>query len=180
MTTDLLTSDAFAVFGLPRRFQVDKVDLRGRYQTLMRAHHPDTIASSASAMDKLRQQQIATRINTAHDTLADPLRRAQCLLTLLGHEAENHKRSLPNAFLLEQLTWREKIDETSSTTALMAMTDELAQHEADCQQQLQQLFAQHEGRHTLSDQAAAAIGLCLRQWQFWRKLTEAIDEKLDD
>jgi molecular chaperone HscB len=80
--------------------------------------------------------QWATRANEAYTTLKDPLRRARYLCELHGVDLETESNTaMPKEFLMEQMQWREALDEAremASAKALDALADELlrAQTEA--------------------------------------------------
>jgi molecular chaperone HscB len=59
--------------------------------------------------------QWATRANEAYQTLRDPLKRATYLLHLRGIDvqAENNT-AMPPAFLMQQMEWRESLDDAKA------------------------------------------------------------------
>src|SRR5882672_9776141 len=80
----------FELFGLPARFAVD-----------------------AAALDAERRvsMQLATRVNEAYQTLKSPLRRAVYILQLRGVDPEfETNTAMPPEFLMEQMSWRERIE----------------------------------------------------------------------
>ena len=66
------------------------------------------------------------RINEAYQRLKDPLKRAAYLCELLGApvRAEDNT-AMPTAFLMQQMEWRESLDDASSESALDALDDEV-------------------------------------------------------
>ena len=66
--------------------------------------------------------QWAVRVNEAYARLGDPLRRAAylCELAQVPIEAEDNT-AMPAEFLMQQLTWRESLDEASSRISLESL-----------------------------------------------------------
>lgn len=138
-----LQSDDFELFELPRAFAVDRSELDERWKNLQREAHPDRYAA-ADAPAQRRAMQWSVRINEAYQRLKDPLRRAAYLCELHGApiQAENNT-AMPAAFLMQQMEWREALDEATTLAQLEAMADDVAaarrkmlaelQHTADVQ-----------------------------------------------
>ena len=80
---DLFSRDHFALFGLPRRFEIDERALESRYHELQSAAHPDRHAHRAEQERRLSMQW-ATRINEGYRLLRSSLSRARYLLELEG------------------------------------------------------------------------------------------------
>jgi molecular chaperone HscB len=105
--------DAFAVFGLPRRFAVDLADLEKRYRELSRRHHPDRFAT-APAAERVRALGATTQLNDAYRLLKRPDARAQHLLSLAGMGITDADR-LPEDFLVDVLELREELSEARAS-----------------------------------------------------------------
>ncbi len=120
-----LTSDDFELFGLPRRFAQDRAALDGRWRALQAEVHPDRFASEGAAAQRVAVQ-YAVRVNEAYQRLKDPLRRAAYLCELAGQpvDAENNT-AMPPAFLMQQMAWREALDEAEGAEAVQALSDEV-------------------------------------------------------
>lgn len=102
--------DYFTLFSLPIHFNVDISALSSRYQELQRQYHPDRYAT-ASESEKRQSIQQTAMINDAYQTLKDPLRRAEYLLSLHGFDVRNEQQTMRDtAFLMEQLELREELD----------------------------------------------------------------------
>ena len=78
-----LDSDDFDIFGLPRRFALDRAELDARRRRLQAEVHPDRFAAADPASRRLAMQR-AVRVNEAYERLKDPLRRAASLCELNG------------------------------------------------------------------------------------------------
>jgi molecular chaperone HscB len=76
-----------------------------------------------------------------HPRLLDPLARAAYLCELRGAAigAESNTR-MPASFLMEQMEWREALDEASDTAALEAVLDRTLDREAAMVAELQRLL----------------------------------------
>jgi molecular chaperone HscB len=104
-------TDHFAIFGLPRRFEVAVPDLEKRFRELSFQVHPDRFARKAPRERRLALER-STALNDAYRTLKDPLRRATYLLSLNGLKVESESGGsamgqLPPEFLEEIMELRE-------------------------------------------------------------------------
>lgn len=121
-----LQSNDFEIFGLNPRFAVDRAALDARWKDLQREAHPDRFAT-ADAQSQRQAMQWSVRINEAYQRLKDPLKRAAYLCELHGApiQAENNT-AMPAAFLMQQMQWREDLDEASGLEDLERMADDVA------------------------------------------------------
>ena len=121
-----LAADDFELFGLPRRFAVDRADLDARRRALQGEVHPDRFAGADAAARRAAMQS-AVRVNEAHARLADPLKRAAYLCELAGTpiRAEDNT-AMPLEFLNEQMAWRESLDDAGSLDEVETVAGELA------------------------------------------------------
>jgi molecular chaperone HscB len=120
-----LQSTDFELFGLPRQFAQDRSAIDARWKELQREAHPDKFAAQGAAAQRIAMQW-SVRINEAYQRLKDPLRRAAYLCELQGApiNAENNT-AMPAEFLMEQMAWREELDEARGESDLYALNDEL-------------------------------------------------------
>lgn len=121
----LLSLDDFALFGLPRRFALDRGELDARRRALQAEVHPDRFAAADAAARRAAMQS-AVRVNEAYERLADPLKRAAYLCQLAGVpvRAEDNT-AMPAEFLHRQMEWRESLEEAESRAAVDAVAHEL-------------------------------------------------------
>ncbi len=106
-----LNQNHFDLFNLPRTFAVDAAVLDARYRELQREVHPDRFATASDAERRLSMQ-MATQVNEAYRTLKAPLPRARYLLELGGVDvAAETSITMPADFLMEQMEWREGLEE---------------------------------------------------------------------
>jgi molecular chaperone HscB len=122
---DLSYSD-FELFGLPQQFAQDRSAIDARWKELQREAHPDKFAAQGGAAQRVALQW-SVRINEAYQRLKDPLKRAAYLCELLGApiDAENNT-SMPAAFLMQQMEWREALEEADGEDELEAIAGQLA------------------------------------------------------
>jgi molecular chaperone HscB len=120
-----LQSSDFALFGLPERFNQDRSAIDARWKELQREAHPDKFAAQGAAAQRVAMQW-SVRINEAYQRLKDPLKRAAYLCELRGApiNAENNT-AMPAEFLMEQMAWRESLDEAQSGVDLDVLDGEL-------------------------------------------------------
>ena len=116
-----LDDDDFTLMGLPRRFALDRSELDGRWKALQGEVHPDRFVSDGAAAQRVAMQW-AVRVNEAYQRLKDPLKRAAYLCELHGAPVNaEHNTAMPAAFLMQQMEWRESLDDAVGTEALEAL-----------------------------------------------------------
>src|ERR1700750_486023 len=116
-----LNDSHFDLFGLPAQFALDASALDHAYRTVQAQVHPDRFAAAGDAQKRIAMQW-ATRTNEAYQTLRDPLKRATYMLSLRGIDvgAENNTAMEP-AFLMQQMEWRENIEDAAGAKNLGAL-----------------------------------------------------------
>jgi molecular chaperone HscB len=121
-----LQSNDFELFELPLAYALDRAQLDERWKSLQREVHPDRHAA-ADAQTQRQAMQWSVRINEAYQRLKDPLQRAAYLCELHGAtiQAENNT-AMPAAFLMQQMAWREALDEATTAAQLEDMADEVS------------------------------------------------------
>ena len=122
-----LDSDDFVLFDLPRRFALDPLMLDARRRDLQAQVHPDRFVAQGPAAQRVAMQW-AVRVNEAWRRLKDPLQRAAYLCKLGGVDigAENNT-AMPTVFLVEQMQWRETLDDAASPADVQALAAQVAQ-----------------------------------------------------
>jgi molecular chaperone HscB len=121
-----LQSTDFEIFAIEPLFGLDRAVLDARWKDLQREAHPDRFAT-ADAQSQRQAMQWSVRINEAYQRLKDPLKRAAYLCELNGApiQAENNT-AMPAAFLIQQMQWREDLDEANGLSDLERMADDVA------------------------------------------------------
>jgi len=127
-----LQSNDFELFGLSPQFEQDRTAIDARWKELQREAHPDKFAAQGAAAQRVAMQW-SVRINEAYQRLKEPLRRAAylCELNAAPVNAENNT-AMPAAFLMQQMEWREALDDANSPADLDALGVQVlaARHEA--------------------------------------------------
>jgi molecular chaperone HscB len=119
-----LQSTDFELFQLPVQFAQTRAVIDARWKELQREAHPDKFAAQGAAAQRLAMQW-SVRINEAYQRLKDPLKRASylCELHAAPITAENNT-AMPPAFLIQQMEWREALEDASSLAQLEAIAAE--------------------------------------------------------
>jgi molecular chaperone HscB len=158
----------FELFNLPQQFAVDAGALDSAYRDVQGRVHPDKFVNATDA-EKRVAMQWATRANEAYQTLKNPQKRAQYLCELNGVDLQTESNtSMPMAFLMQQMEWREELGEARAgkdSDALEALDKQLR---AERKAQLAQIEQQIDAR----DFAQAAQGV--RALMFLEKFGEEV------
>ena len=118
-----LQSNDFELFGLTQQFVQDRATLDARWKELQREAHPDKFAAQGDAAQRVAMQW-SVRINEAYQRLKDPLKRAAYLCELAGSPINAHSNTaMPAAFLMQQMQWREELDEAGSDESLNTLRE---------------------------------------------------------
>jgi len=165
----------FELFGLPATYALDRVKLDAAYRELQNTVHPDRFAAKPEAEQRVAMQW-ATQVNEAYQTLKHPVSRGVYLLKLQGIDAldANNTKMAP-AFLMQQMEWREAIDDAragKSMAALDALTDDLRAAHRRIEARLAELI---DAAH---DYAAASE--TVRQLRFMDKLIAEVGDVYEE
>jgi molecular chaperone HscB len=166
-----LDSDDFELFGLPRRCAQDRAQIDVRWKALQAEVHPDRFAAEGGAAQRVAMQW-AVRVNEAYVRLKDPLRRAAYLCELQGVpiDAESNT-AMPARFLMQQMAWREALDEAPDAPAVEALNDEVLDHRRAALAELQATLDERQ------DWAAAAQQV--RALMFVERFAQDLDRRLE-
>ena len=166
-----LDSDDFELFGLPRRFELDRGELDSIWRALQAQVHPDRFASEGAAGQRIAMQW-AVRVNEAYRRLKDEVQRAAylCELQDCPIQAEDNT-TMPPAFLHQQMEWREALDEADSGAQVEAIARQVAAHRGAA---LEQLRTTLDVAH---DFAAAAQQV--RALMFVERFAQQVDQQLE-
>ena len=166
-----LASTDFELFDIARRFALDASALDARWRALQAEVHPDRFASEGAAAQRVAMQW-AVRVNEAYQRLKDPLRRATYLCELNGAPVNAEvNTAMPTDFLVQQMAWRESLDEASALPAVEALADEVAAHRREAIASLQA---------ALDDQRDfSAAAQQVRALMFVERFAHDIDQRLE-
>lgn len=163
----MAVDDHFTLFGLPARFDLDAQALDTAWRAVAAQVHPDRYAT-ASAAERRVAMQWAARANEAYRVLRDPLLRARYLCEQAGVDLQTESNtSMDTAFLMQQMTWREMLDDArDDTDALVALRAELEEARVSMRATLKRLLD--------DERDYAAAGLKVREWMFVEKLAQEL------
>jgi molecular chaperone HscB len=135
-----LQSNDFELFGLEQRFKQDRTELDTRWKDLQREAHPDKFSAQGAAAQRIAMQW-SVRINEAYQRLKDPLKRAAYLCELNGApiNAENNT-AMPAAFLMQQMQWREDLDDAVTAEDLERINLDCAKFQRELLKTIEQLL----------------------------------------
>ena len=166
-----LDDDHFTLFGLPPRFALDRSALDARWRALQGEVHPDRFTSEGAAAQRVAMQW-ALRVNEAYAVLKDPLKRGAYLCEMRGAPiAAENNTAMPAAFLMQQMEWREALDDARGLAAVRRLDDEIARQESELLQRLQHLLDE------AGDAAQAAQQV--RALMFVARFRQDIDRRLE-
>ena len=166
-----LQSTDVELFGAPVRFAQERAQLDARWKALQREAHPDKFAAQGPAAQRVAMQW-SVRINEAYQRLKDPLKRASYLCELHGApiNAENNT-AMPADFLMQQMEWREALDEAESIDDL----DKIAlESKLSGRKQLSKI------EHSLDDEKDfSAAAQQVRSLMFIERFANEVDARID-
>ncbi|WP_313517279.1 co-chaperone HscB [Pseudomonas sp.] len=167
----------FALFDLQPGFRIDLEQLAVRYRELARATHPDRFADAPASEQRVALER-AAGLNEAYRTLKNAPQRARYLLAIRGHELPLEVTVQDPQFLLQQMQWREELEELQDEADLAGVAV-FKRRLKTAQETLNESFdacwedlAQREEAERL-----------VRRMQFLDKLSQEVrqlEERLDD
>jgi len=164
-----LNDTDFELFAVPASFAQDRVALDARWKELQREAHPDRFAAQGAAAQRVAMQW-SVRINEAYQRLKDPIKRASYLCALNGHPIDAEKNTaMPSDFLMQQMEWREELDEARDAPAFGKLRAEVEAGRARALSSLDRLIDEK------SDYAGAARQV--RALMFIERFAEDIEAK---
>ena len=162
----------FELFGLQPRFHLDLPQLEQAYRHIQSRVHPDKFVH-ASDSERRASMQSATQVNEAYRTLKSPLPRARYLLALNHAEVQSESNTaMPPEFLLEQMQWRESVEEAADRP------EELVTLALRLGREMQEHYAQLE-RHLDKESDHAHAADSVRKLMFFERLREEISDALE-
>lgn len=164
-------NNPFTLFDLPVDFQINNDLLSSRYLSLQKSLHPDNFAHCSPQEQRLAMQKSA-EINDALQTLKDPISRADVIIAIHTgtQQALEQKHHHDMEFLMQQMAWRERLEEIEKAKDEAQLMDFSTEVEKTEQQFLSEISTALSAKNW---QEAAEIADKLR---FVRKLTENISQ----
>jgi molecular chaperone HscB len=152
-----LADNDFVLFGLPEQFVMDRADLDARWRKLQASAHPDKFAAEGAAAQRVAMQW-SVRINEAYRRLREPLARAAYLCELRGAPIDAERNTaMPADFLMQQMSWREALDDATSDTELSALDTEVRTTERALLLQLGELLDQSNAPGVAAERVRALM-----------------------
>ena len=166
-----LQSSDFELFGLPERFARDGAAIDARWKELQREAHPDRFAAEGAAAQRVAMQW-SVRINEAYRRLKDPLQRAAYLCELRGAPINaQDNTAMPSKFLIEQMEWREALEEAEGEEALERLDQQLRQSRQEVLRDIERLLDREQD-------AAAAAGQ-VRALMFIERFGQDVQDRFE-
>ena len=163
----------FELYNLPAQFEIDLDKLKQHYQTLQKLTHPDRFASASEQQKRMYLTKNA-QVNDAYSVLRSPVSRGEHLLALRGLELASEQDTVGDVnFLMQQMEWREALEEANSVDALASLASENSQEIETQKASISVLLEKNTARD--NEQAADE----LRKMKFMLKLASEIDAKID-
>ena len=166
-----LQSNDFELFDLAQKFKQDRLAIDVQWKELQREAHPDKFAAQGASAQRVAMQW-SVRINEAYQRLKSPLTRAAYLCELNGFavNAENNT-AMPASFLMQQIEWREGLDEAKTTEDLRKILLETNEYEREQLLKIEQAIdAQHDFKQAVE---------YVRVLMFVERFATDVDVRLD-
>lgn len=166
-----LDANDFELFGIAPRFAQERAELDARWRALQGEVHPDRFAAQGQAAQRVAMQW-AVRVNEAYQRLKDPLKRAAYLCELNGVPllAENNT-AMPANFLMQQMAWRESLDEADDDEALDRLHGEVVAKRRELLEQLAATLDDQKDWHAAAQQVRALM--------FVERFAQDVEHRLD-
>ncbi|OBT03974.1 Fe-S protein assembly co-chaperone HscB [Shewanella sp. UCD-FRSSP16_17] len=162
----------FELFQITPSFDIDTANLAERYRELQRAVHPDKFASE-SEQQKLLSVQRTAQVNDGYQTLKNPLKRAEHMLSIRGVDISHETTTVKDtAFLMQQMEWREALEDIKDSQQADDLIEDLYQSFADYEKTLSQSLAQLLATNAENDDLSAADQI--RKLKFMAKLQDEL------
>jgi molecular chaperone HscB len=163
----------FELFQLPQQFVLDNAALDAAYLEVQGRVHPDKFVNASDA-EKRVAMQWSTLANEAYQTLKNPLKRAAYLCELNGADLNvDTNTAMPSAFLVQQMEWREALDEARAEKNIAALEELEADLRSVCSKQKRQLVK------LLDAQDFENAVQRVREWMFLEKFGDELRAAFD-
>jgi molecular chaperone HscB len=173
--------DYFAFLGVPRKLNLDPVDLEQRFRALSRQFHPDYFYNAPPA-ERRASLERSSYLNDAYRTLKQPISRIVYLLELEGvltpadHTGGNVSKQVPPALLEEVFALNEELDEVRSLRESGASPEDLR---ARLQRAARPIEAKrHEHERQLQELSAQWDALGVQDMNGRRAVLDALRERM--
>lgn len=118
-------ANAFKLLHLTEAFDISESCVEDAWRKCIALVHPDRFADRSAAERRVAEQW-AGRLNEAKEILLDPVRRAQEILQSAGVDIQAQTDTkMPMDFLMQQMQWRETLEQADSTEQLHELLGEI-------------------------------------------------------
>lgn len=166
-----LDSNDFELFGLPQQFKQERAVVDAQWRRLQAQVHPDRFASEGTAAQRVAMQW-SVRVNEAYGRLKEPLARAAYLCELRGVPIAAHDNTaMPTGFLVEQMNWREALEEAQSQQAISELEAQVSAARARRLQVLARLLDEEDDAVRAAQEVRALM--------FIERFSDDVQQRLD-
>lgn len=163
----------FELFGLQSAFDLPQADLDDRFRRYQAAVHPDRFAGGSAAERRLALH-LAANGNEAYRILSDATSRAAYLCELNDAPIDAERNTtMPPDFLMQQMAWREAIDEVRGLDGAASASELDRRLRAEKQQTLAQVRDLLDVQRDFTQAA-----MLVRQLMFYDKLQSELRQVL--
>ncbi len=140
----------FELYDIHPSLHLNQNEVKKKFYELSRKFHPDFFINESEE----KQQEVlelSTLNNKAYQTLSNPDKLIEYVLSLYGEIKEGEKYSLPQSFLMEMMEVNEvlmEMDFEPDATKLSEVENEIQEIEKKLYDELQVLSASFEGENT--------------------------------
>ena len=174
-----LSASDFEIFSLPERFGLDVSEVDARWKALQKEVHPDRFADEGQAAQRVAMQW-SVRVNEAHQRLRNPLKRAAYLCERWGVPvAAESNTSMPAAFLMQQMSWREELEEAQSAADLEQLADTVQASRQHHVAELTRLLDAPTGNQPPPVEQVVQAAQVLRALMFVDRFAADVNQRLD-
>jgi molecular chaperone HscB len=166
--------DYFELLGIGRQYDIDLEKLRKNFLALNRRIHPDFFSTEGDDVQSASMR-IAAQINSAYETLRDPVQRAEYILHICGGPSSSEDKSVPAELLGTVMMLRDEIDEAKQANdqaALAALQERIDRRQQEVMGRIRSLASQ--ACETASDIEQAELRKQLNANQYWSGLRRQI------
>jgi molecular chaperone HscB len=176
-----VSTDYFAVFGLPRKLVVDLSLLEQKFLQLSWKLHPDNFVNASQQEQELSLKK-SSELNDAYRALRDPLACVEYLLQIEGERKEGEKKQQAPPELLEEVfELNESLDELrearESGADLIELKGKLESAEDDFQQKLEEVDAQLQSIAKEWDSAVDANADAAARKKLFARMNELLNRR---
>ncbi|XP_031396157.1 iron-sulfur cluster co-chaperone protein HscB homolog isoform X1 [Punica granatum] len=160
--------DYFQIFGLEKKYEIDGINLEGKYKDWQKKLHPDLVHTKSEREKEYAAEQSA-RVIDAYRTLSNPLPRAIYVLKLEGVNVDEEETVSEPELLTEILEIREAVEEAADSQALNQIRSQMEEKLKHWSKSFANAI--HCGK--LEDAL-----VCVRRMKYYTRVNEQITKKL--